>query len=85
MPSLGSFDLIFPDAPAGKWTGLSRTIAALRPRGILIVDDLTPKPDQPAEWNEYLARTRDRLLSHPDLVAVEIADLTGVILATRRV
>ena len=84
MPSLGTFDLIFPDAPAGKWTGLSRTIAALRLRGVLMVDDLIPKPEQPAEWNEYLTRTRDRLLSHAELVAVEINDLTGVVLAVRR-
>jgi demethylmenaquinone methyltransferase/2-methoxy-6-polyprenyl-1,4-benzoquinol methylase len=83
LPTLGMFDLIFPDAPAGKWTGLGRTIASLRPRGVLVVDDLTAKPDQPEEWNEYLARTRDKLLSHPDLVAVEIADLTGVIIATK--
>ncbi len=81
---LGTFDLIFPDAPAGKWTGLSKTIAALKPRGVLVVDDLIPKPDQPAEWTEYLNRTREKLLSHPNLVAVEIADLTGMIIATRR-
>jgi demethylmenaquinone methyltransferase/2-methoxy-6-polyprenyl-1,4-benzoquinol methylase len=83
LPSLGTFDLIFPDAPAGKWTGLGRTIASLRARGVLVVDDLIPKAGQPEEWNEYLARTSEKLLSHPDLVAVEIADLTGVILATK--
>jgi predicted O-methyltransferase YrrM len=83
LAQLGSFDLIFPDAPAGKWTGLSRTIAALRPRGVLVLDDMIPKPDQPEEWNAYLARTREKVLSHPDLLAVEIDDLTGVIIATR--
>lgn len=84
LPSLGSFDLIFPDAPAGKWTGLGRTIGALRPGGMLVVDDMTPKPDQPQEWNAYLKRTRSKLLTHPELVCVEIADLTGIILATKR-
>jgi demethylmenaquinone methyltransferase/2-methoxy-6-polyprenyl-1,4-benzoquinol methylase len=84
LPSLGTFDLIFPDAPAGKWTGLGRTIASLKPRGVIVVDDLIPKPDQPEEWNDYLQRTRERLLSHEELIAVEIADLTGVILGTKR-
>jgi len=83
IPTLGTFDLIFPDAPAGKWTGLDRTISSLRPRGVLVVDDLIPKPDQPEEWNRYLARTQEKLLSHPDLVTVEIADLTGVIVAAK--
>ena len=44
---------------------------------------MTPKASQPAEWNEYLQRTRDKLLSDPDLVSVEIADLTGVILSVK--
>src|SRR5258708_23350887 len=41
----GTFDLIFADAPGGKWEGLARSVAALRPRGLLIVDDMTPEPD----------------------------------------
>ena len=32
LPELGAFDLIFADAPAGKWTGLDRTLAALAMR-----------------------------------------------------
>jgi demethylmenaquinone methyltransferase/2-methoxy-6-polyprenyl-1,4-benzoquinol methylase len=84
LGSLGTFDLIFPDAPAGKWTGLDRTIAALAARGLLIVDDMIPKPDFPAEWISALERTRSKLLAHPDLVTVEIDDLTGVVLCARR-
>jgi len=29
----GTFDLIFADAPAGKWHGLDRTFTALGPYG----------------------------------------------------
>jgi len=39
----GSFDLIFADAQGGKWEGLDTTIAALRPGGHLLVDDMTPR------------------------------------------
>lgn len=84
LPTLGTFDLIFPDAPAGKWRGLDRTIAALRPGGVLLVDDMIPKPDFSDEWVSYLQRTRETLLAHPGLICVEIADLTGVVLATKR-
>jgi demethylmenaquinone methyltransferase/2-methoxy-6-polyprenyl-1,4-benzoquinol methylase len=84
LPALGSFDLLFPDAPAGKWTGLSKTLAALHPGGVIVVDDMIPKPDFPEDWKAALLRTRENLLAHEDLVAVEIADLTGVILATKR-
>ena len=84
LPRLGTFDLIFPDAPAGKWTGLDRTIDALRPRGMLLVDDMIPKPDFPQEWATALERTRERLIAHPALIAAEISDLTGVIVCARR-
>jgi predicted O-methyltransferase YrrM len=84
VPTLGTFDLIFPDAPAGKWTGLRRTLEALKPGGVLVVDDMIPAPDMPQEWKEALVRTRERLLANETLVCVEIDDLTGVILATKR-
>lgn len=84
LPTLGTFDLIFPDAPAGKWTGLDLTIDALRPGGVLIVDDMIPKPDFRDDWKKSLEGTRKNLLGHSNLIAVEIADLTGVILATKR-
>jgi predicted O-methyltransferase YrrM len=44
----GTFDLIFADAPGGKWEGLDRSVAALRPHGLLVVDDMTPQPTGPA-------------------------------------
>ncbi len=84
LPSLGLFDLIFPDAPAGKWWGLDTTIAALRPGGVLIVDDMIAKPDFRDDWKKSLESARENLIAHADLIAVEIADLTGVILATKR-
>lgn len=37
---LGTFDLVFPDSHAGKYLGFDRTLAALRPGGLLVVDDM---------------------------------------------
>lgn len=84
LDEASAFDLIFADAPAGKWEGLDRTIAALRPGGLLVVDDMTPQPD----WDDHQRAAQDRvratLLSVPGLVSVELAEGSGVILSARR-
>lgn len=85
--ALGHFDLVFADAPGGKIFKLRRTIAALRPGGTLVVDDMDLSrdlsalhPDLPAA----LQSVRDRLLSDPTLVCADLPFASGVILATRR-
>ena len=40
LPGLGRFHLVFVDAPGGKLEGLDRSIAALEPGGVLVVDDM---------------------------------------------
>lgn len=90
LSSQGDFDLVFPDAPGGKWTGLDRTIAALAPGGVLVMDDMelvlaeTPSED-PARDEEYRAKrsVRTDVLDHPDLVAAELDVASGILLATR--
>jgi predicted O-methyltransferase YrrM len=80
----GTYDLIFADAPDGKWHGLDRTIAALGPHGMLVVDDMTPLPGWPHNQRAGQDRVRHRLLTAPQLIAVELAHGSGVILSTRR-
>jgi demethylmenaquinone methyltransferase/2-methoxy-6-polyprenyl-1,4-benzoquinol methylase len=81
---LGTFDLIFADAQGGKWFGLDRTIAALRPGAKLLVDDMEPDKwtfdEQPAKTEEV----RRALLANPDLLCVELHESSGMILATRK-
>jgi demethylmenaquinone methyltransferase/2-methoxy-6-polyprenyl-1,4-benzoquinol methylase len=78
------WDLIFADAPGGKWYGLDDTIDALGPGGVLLVDDMTPP-----EFADDLHRTktievRQRLLTDDRLFVVEIGWSSGVILCARR-
>lgn len=80
----GSFDLIFADAPGGKWQGLDTTVAALRPGAHLLVDDMTPAEFADDRHARITSEVRARLLGHPDLTSVEIAWSTGLILSTRR-
>jgi len=79
----GTFDLIFADAPAGKWHGLDRTIAALSPHGMLIVDDMTPLPDWTDSQRDAQERVRRTLLATPELTSVELACGSGVIMSVR--
>lgn len=81
----GRFDLIFADAQGGKWEGLDATVAALRPGGQLLVDDMTPGEFADEHHARKTAEVRSRLLGHPDLISVEIAWSSGLILSTRRI
>lgn len=80
----GAFDLIFADAPGGKWAGLDRTIAALRPRGLLMVDDMTATPQWTTEQHARQNEVRQALVTSPLLTSAELDHGSGVILATRR-
>jgi demethylmenaquinone methyltransferase/2-methoxy-6-polyprenyl-1,4-benzoquinol methylase len=81
---LGRFDLIFADSQGGKWSGLDRTIQAVRPGGILLVDDMRPPAWLNDEHRVNTARVRATLLTHPDLITAELAEASGMMLATRR-
>jgi demethylmenaquinone methyltransferase/2-methoxy-6-polyprenyl-1,4-benzoquinol methylase len=79
----GTFDLIFADAPGGKHDGLDRSVAALRPRGLLVVDDMTPQPDWADSLRAAQDTVRQRLLSAAGLTSAELAIGSGVILSAR--
>ena len=79
----GAFDLIFADAPGGKWDGLDRSVAALRPRGLLIVDDMTPEPHWTDSHRAAQEKVRQALMSAPGLTSAELAVGSGVILSVR--
>jgi predicted O-methyltransferase YrrM len=84
LPKLGTFDLVFADSEGGKWEGLEATTAAVRVGGHLIVDDMNPPRWESAHHREKTEEVRAHLLTHPDLVAVEIAHGSGVVLCTRQ-
>jgi demethylmenaquinone methyltransferase/2-methoxy-6-polyprenyl-1,4-benzoquinol methylase len=84
LAGAGQYDLIFADAQGGKTRGLERTIAALAPHGMLVVDDMSPQPTWDAEVAASQPGVRRALLSSPLLTSVELAHGSGVILSTRR-
>jgi demethylmenaquinone methyltransferase/2-methoxy-6-polyprenyl-1,4-benzoquinol methylase len=80
----GEFNLIFADAQGGKWEGLDRTIAALAPHGLLVVDDMTATPQWDAGQRARQQQVRQTLLTSPLLTSVELDHGSGVILGSRR-
>jgi demethylmenaquinone methyltransferase/2-methoxy-6-polyprenyl-1,4-benzoquinol methylase len=83
LAEAGPFDLIFADAPGGKWEGLDRTIAALSPHGLLVVDDMAPVPEWTAEQHTRQDQVRRALLASPLLTSIELSHGSGVILCSR--
>jgi predicted O-methyltransferase YrrM len=83
IETMGTFDLIFADTPGGKIYNLRSTIAALRPGGVLLLDDMEIPSHEHLERRARLASVRDQLFGAPDLVCAELAISSGVILAAR--
>ncbi len=82
--TMGPFDVIFPDAPGGKIFKLRKTIADLRPGGVLLVDDMDLSRHSDPELRNGLAAVKERLVQHPDLICAELTFASGVIVARRR-
>jgi predicted O-methyltransferase YrrM len=80
----GPFDLLFVDGGGGvKGTpdgdrqvgtsdALAPVLAAMRPGGIIVLDDLTPEAAWPTEWHGQPDPTRELWLNDPRLAAVEV-------------
>jgi demethylmenaquinone methyltransferase/2-methoxy-6-polyprenyl-1,4-benzoquinol methylase len=81
--TLGRFDLVFPDAPGGKIRNLDATIAALRPGGLLLVDDMDLERHTDPDLRSGLRLVIDRLRGHPDLLSAELPFASGVVVASR--
>lgn len=91
----GPFDLLFVDAgvakasPNGAIGGVSAAaeaiLEALRPGGLIVLDDLTPEDQWPEEWRDKPDPVREFWLNDARLAATEIFVTleSSVILATR--
>ena len=66
------FDLIFADAPSGKVDGLEHTIAAIAPRGVLVVDDMDTAAHADDGLLDAITAVREQLSSDPRLLTVEL-------------
>ena len=81
---LAPIDLIFADAAGGKIEGLEGTIAALRPGGLLVVDDMNAAAHGDDGFLDAIERVRATLLEDARLVVAELDFSSGVLLCGRR-
>lgn len=79
------FDLLFADGGKAKLTEPQTLIAALKPGGLILLDDLTPEEYWPPEWQGRTDPIREFWLKDPRVAATEIrvTAKNSVILATR--
>ncbi len=81
----GPFDLLFVDASPAKYDEPAVVVEALRPGGLVVLDDLTPEEYWPAEWQGRPDVVREFWLNDARLRATEVLTTprTVAILAAR--
>ncbi|MFL9461314.1 O-methyltransferase [Tolypothrix campylonemoides VB511288_2] len=79
------FDLLFADGGKAKVTEPQTLITALKPGGLILLDDLTPEEYWPSQWQGRTDPIREFWLKDPHIAATEIrvTAKNSVILATR--
>jgi demethylmenaquinone methyltransferase/2-methoxy-6-polyprenyl-1,4-benzoquinol methylase len=83
LEKLGVFSLIFPDAEAGKLYGLDKTLAALEPNGLLVMDDMRFQ-GRSQVVEDGVVQARKQLLADDRYVCAEITNwASGLMLAAR--
>ncbi len=80
-----AFDLIFADARPGKFTHREQAVVLLRPGGVYVIDDLTPRTDWPDGHEAKVERLIADMESAPDMHWFRTADATGLMVACRGV
>jgi len=81
----GPFDLLFPDGGGAKQNEPEAVLSALRPGGVVVLDDLTPEPMRAGPGEEGPDPVREFFLNDPRLAATEIlvTPVHAVIVARR--
>jgi predicted O-methyltransferase YrrM len=77
------FDLIFADAPPGKYAGLEEALGLLKNGGIYVIDDMLPQPTWPEGHADKVPVLIETLETRKDLRLVKLNWSTGIIIATK--
>jgi len=77
------FDFIYADAWPGKYSHLDFALAALRPGGIYLVDDLLPQPNWPEGHAANVPVLMEDLERRRGFVTTKLAWASGLMLVVR--
>ena len=83
LDTLGTFDLVFADAAPVKYGHIGSVLAALRPGGILVIDDIRATARTNEAKRAERNAMRSMLLRRPDIRAVDVDWSSGVIVAAK--
>ena len=83
MTNLGSFDLVFLDAAPVKYGNVATVLGALRPGGMLVIDDLHADANTSELEQSQKNALRRALQFRPELQVVEMDWSSGVIVVTK--
>lgn len=78
------FDFIFADTWAGKYRLLDAALAALKPGGLYVVDDLLPQPNWPDGHHAKADALLADLTSRPELRTTMLEWSTGILIGVKR-
>jgi predicted O-methyltransferase YrrM len=79
-----SFDLIFADTWAGKYTHLTEALELLKPGGIYVIDDMLPQSTWPEGHPPKVERLIAELESRCDLTMTKLDWASGIIIAVKK-
>ena len=76
--------LVFADAWPGKFSHLDEALAALRPGGVYVIDDLLPQPNWPDRHQADVDRLLADLARRDGFVFAQMGWATGVAMLVRQ-
>ena len=79
-----SFDLVFADAMPGKYESREEALAAVKPGGYYIIDDMLPQPNWPEGHAEKVPVLLGDLASDPRFFIAPMTWASGVVVAVRK-
>jgi predicted O-methyltransferase YrrM len=80
-----SFDLVFADAMPGKYEGLDKALAVVKPGGFYVIDDMLPQPNWPEGHAAKVPILVERLAANPNFRMLPLVWASGVVVAVRTV
>jgi predicted O-methyltransferase YrrM len=85
LETLGArqFDFIFADTWPGKYDHLAEALAAVKPGGFYIIDDMLPQPNWPSGHAEKVPVLIAALEQRPDFQVTKLSWASGLIIATK--
>jgi len=78
------FDFIFADTWAGKYRLLDAALAALKPGGLYVMDDLLPQPNWPDGHHAKAEALLADLTSRPELKTTTLEWSTGILMGVKQ-